>query len=224
MANLNQFVTKYTVKAKFKVGGTGVSVSSNTFVDADVSIADDTIVIENHGYANGDVVSATTTGTLPTGLAVDTAYYVIVVDSSKIKLATSRANAFAGTDIDITGVTSGTHTLLKDSMGVILSGVRIPSGHIIVNSAYDVVTTCVSSGADAGTLAIHVNAANDIVSATAISTGTTWDNVTNMVAGTPVSAATAVKCTADREITFTIASNAFSAGEVNVYLDVIPSE
>lgn len=219
MALPNRFLDKYTVKAKFKVG------STQTFAAVDVDIAADTIHINNHGYNTGDVIALINSGgALPTGLAVDTAYYVIQVDASTFKLATSRANAFAGTAINITAVGSGTQSATKDCMGVILSGVKIPSGHIIVNSAYDVVTTCVSAGADAGTLAIHVESANDIVSATAISTGTTWDNVTAMVAGTPVSAATAVKLTADREVTFTIATNAFSAGEVNVYLDVIPSE
>lgn len=215
---MSQFLNRYTIKAKYKLG------TGKTFGVNDVDITLDTIRVVSHGYSVGDALGATTSGSLPTGLSVDTAYYVIDVDASTIKLATSRANAFAGTAIDLTAVGSGTQTLTKNAIGVILSGMKIPQGHLITNSAYDVVTTCTTAGTNAGTMAISVEAANDIVTATAVSTGTTWNNVTNMVAGTPVSAATAIKTTADREVTFTLATNAFTAGEVNIYLDVIPSE
>lgn len=215
---MNRFLNKYAVSATWELGGT------QTFTDNEVDITNDTITIVNHGYKVGDVVGATTSGTLPTGLSADTAYYIIVVDSSTVKVATSRANAFAGTNVNITGVTSGTHTFTKNAIGAILTGVVIPANHIIVDSRYDVPTTCTTSGSDAGTMAIHVESANDIVSATAVSTGTTWDNVANTVAGTPVSAATAVKTTANREVTFTLATKAFTAGKVVVYLEVVPSE
>ena len=53
----------------------------------------------------------TTTGTLPAGLATGTTYYVIPVSSTTIKLATTRANAIAGTAINITDTGTGTHTV-----------------------------------------------------------------------------------------------------------------
>lgn len=215
----NRFLNKYTVEAVWKLG------TALTFDGAaDVSVADDTIHIKNHGLKVGQTGDVSTGGSLPTGLSADTAYYVIVVDGSTIKLATSEANAVAGTAVNITAVGSGTITYTPNSIGTVHTGVIIPSGHIIVNSAYDCPTMCKTNGSDAGTMAITVNSAGDIVSATAVSTDTTWDNVTNMVAGTPVSAATAVKLTADRELLFVLASKAFTAGEVVVYLDVIPSE
>jgi hypothetical protein len=219
LTNGNRFLNKYTVAAIWKLG------TALTFTSAaDVDITLDTVHIANHGLKVGDVVNMTTSTTLPTGFAVDTAYYIIVVDGSTVAFATSRANAIAGTKINITGVGSGTQTITPNAIGDVLSGVIIPSGHIIVNSAYDCPTTCTTSGTDAGTMAITVESAGDIVAATAVSTGTTWDNVTNMVAGTPVSAATAVKLTADRELTFTLATKSWTAGEVIIYLDVVPAE
>jgi len=56
-------------------------------------------------------VQLTTTGTLPAGLALATDYYVIKVTDLTIKLATSYANAVAGTAIDITDAGTGTHTI-----------------------------------------------------------------------------------------------------------------
>jgi hypothetical protein len=57
-------------------------------------------------------VQFTTTGTLPTGLSTSTNYYVIKLTDTTISVATSYANAVAGTAVSITsGTGSGTHTL-----------------------------------------------------------------------------------------------------------------
>lgn len=53
----------------------------------------------------------TTTTTLPAPLATATDYYLIKVTDGTYKLATSYANAIAGTAIDITDAGTGTHTL-----------------------------------------------------------------------------------------------------------------
>lgn len=63
----------------------------------------------------GDGVQLSTTGTLPTGLAAATTYYHIYVSMDSGKLATTRANAFAGTAINVTSTGSGTHTITKVS-------------------------------------------------------------------------------------------------------------
>jgi hypothetical protein len=52
-----------------------------------------------------------TTTTLPGGLAAATDYYLIRVSDTTAKLATSYANAIAGTAINITDAGTGTHTL-----------------------------------------------------------------------------------------------------------------
>lgn len=53
----------------------------------------------------------TTTTTLPAGLSLATDYYVIKITDTTFKLATSYANAVAGTAIDITSAGTGTHTI-----------------------------------------------------------------------------------------------------------------
>lgn len=59
----------------------------------------------------GTRVRLTTTTTLPAGLALATDYYVIKVSDTTFKLATSYANAIAGTAINITDAGTGTHTI-----------------------------------------------------------------------------------------------------------------
>jgi len=90
---------------------TVATADSNTFADEDVDVDANTITNAAHGYYTGLKVAATTTGTLPAGLSA-TDYYVIRVDADTIKLATSAANAIAGTAVDITAAAGGgTHTL-----------------------------------------------------------------------------------------------------------------
>lgn len=59
----------------------------------------------------GTRVRCTTTTTLPAGLALATDYYFIKVSDTTYKLATSYANAIAGSAINITDAGTGTHTL-----------------------------------------------------------------------------------------------------------------
>lgn len=63
-----------------------------------------------HGYYTGLKVAATTDTTLPSPLTA-TNYYVIRIDADTFKLATSAANALAGTAINITDTGTGIHTL-----------------------------------------------------------------------------------------------------------------
>ncbi len=66
----------------------------------------------------GDRVQVTTTGNLPAGIVAVTDYFVIVSqrqDFGQIKLATTYANALAGTEITITDDGSGTHTVTKNA-------------------------------------------------------------------------------------------------------------
>lgn len=56
-------------------------------------------------------VQVSTTTTLPAGLSAATNYFVIKVTDTTCKLATSYANAVAGTAINITDAGNGTHTI-----------------------------------------------------------------------------------------------------------------
>ena len=79
-----------------------------------VNLTNNTITISSHGYTTGDVVIYDRSGgTIVTGLTNYNAYYVIVVNSNTIKLATSATNATAGTAVDLTIVGSGTQRLYE---------------------------------------------------------------------------------------------------------------
>ena len=99
-------------------------------------------------------------------------------------------------------------------------GVTLPDNAIVVGGFVDVVTTCTTAGADAGTMAIHVQTAGDIVAAVAVSTaGNAWDAGLHAIipkADTPET--TGIKLTAARVITATIATQAFTAGKFVVFL------
>lgn len=152
MANTSQ-----TVKARFEIG------TAKTFASTDVDITADSVYILNHGYKTGDAVGMSTTGAIPTGLTITTAYYIIQVDSSNIAFASSRANAFAGTKVNLTAVGSGTTSVRKNALGTSLSGVIIPANYFVLNAYYQVITAGTAT-ATTGTLACQVVAANDVVS------------------------------------------------------------
>jgi len=58
----------------------------------------------------GQAVVYNATGTVITGLTSTTTYYIIRISATTFSLATSRANAIAGTVITLTGDGTGTHT------------------------------------------------------------------------------------------------------------------
>ena len=69
-----------------------------------------------HGMKTGLIVRVSTTTTLPAGLSGATDYFVIYVSADTFKLATSLANAQAGTAIDITSAGTGTHTITPTAL------------------------------------------------------------------------------------------------------------
>lgn len=76
-----------------------------------VAATDVATVAGGHGLTNGDgpfQVSSTTT--LPAGLTAATNYWAIVTGANTFKFATTRANALAGTAVDVTDTGTGTHT------------------------------------------------------------------------------------------------------------------
>lgn len=85
---------------------------NKTFASTDVSTVNDTATITGHGFSTGDKFQLTTSGALPTGLSTSTDYFAIVVDANTIGFASSLANALIGTKIDLTGVGSGTNTVV----------------------------------------------------------------------------------------------------------------
>ncbi len=57
-----------------------------------------------HGLSTGDAIFLT--GTAPTGTSINTLYYIIRIDANSYNIATSRANAYAGTKINTTSTGS----------------------------------------------------------------------------------------------------------------------
>jgi hypothetical protein len=85
-------------------------ISSN-FNSTNVNTTTDTITINNHGYVNGDAITFTTTGTLPSytsgTLLPATPYYVTQSSTNEFKISTS----VGGSVIDFTNGGTGTHTI-----------------------------------------------------------------------------------------------------------------
>lgn len=74
-----------------------------------MTIAAPGVVTLGKDIKTGTPISFSTTGALPTGVTAGTTYYWIRVSSTTGNLATSRANALAGTTITTTGSQSGVH-------------------------------------------------------------------------------------------------------------------
>lgn len=76
-----------------------------------ITLTTGTLQFGGHGANYRAVTVSNSGGALPGGLSAGTTYFVIDVSQSTIKLATSAANAVAGTAIDITSAGTGTQTI-----------------------------------------------------------------------------------------------------------------
>lgn len=85
-----------------------VSPGSDTAADANVDTGDNHITSGSHPFATGDaIVYVSSAGNVITGLTDSSVYYVIKVDANDFRLATTKANAEAGTAISITQPAGG---------------------------------------------------------------------------------------------------------------------
>lgn len=102
----------------------------------------------------------------------------------------------------------------------ITSNTPIPSGSTVVGGYVDVITQC--TGATA-TIACQVEGANDILTAVAIASWTTGrKNVLPALSTGALTATTAVRTTADRNISIVIATANLTAGKFDVVLFILP--
>ena len=88
--------------------GDGVPGTGQTFTASDSS---GLLLTYTNNIPNYHRVRFTTTTTLPTGLSTGTDYFIIKVSDTTCRVATSRANAIAGTAIAYTDAGTGTHTV-----------------------------------------------------------------------------------------------------------------
>ena len=99
---ISVLIDDFTAKGS-NIASTAASISSNTIVSA------------THGFTTGDVVRLTKSGSTAirvsgaepatAGNNTDPVYYVIVVNATSFKLASSHTNAAAGTPLTVTGST-----------------------------------------------------------------------------------------------------------------------
>lgn len=95
-------------------------------------------------FQTGDRVRLTTSGALPAGLALATDYYVIPYQrktTKRIKLASSLANALAGTAIDFTTTGSGTMTITKNAEPRYYGGGVVESSEAVGDTLRDLLST-----------------------------------------------------------------------------------
>jgi len=97
-------------------GSTGAATTSLTVAQTTVdltTVASNQITINAHGYVTGDAIVYTSAGGggADTALTVGNVYYIIWVDANTISLATTYANALAGTVLTLNSDATGTtHT------------------------------------------------------------------------------------------------------------------
>lgn len=151
-----------------------------------VTIAAPAVVTWNsHGLTTGSPIKFTTTGALPTGLAVGTTYYVIFVGDNTFNLATSFANALAGTTITTSVSQSGVHTGFKGALPQTL-GVQSASTNTDFNGTDFVIAGSQSTGTGTGgSIVFRTAPASGTSSATqnALATALTIDSSNTLTIG-----------------------------------------
>jgi len=95
------------------------SFKSFTSNGSNVNITSNSITISSHGFSTGDPVYYFTETNAIGGITTDLLYFIISVDSNTIKLATTAANATAGTAVDLTSAPS------TDTTQFIFKGVNL---------------------------------------------------------------------------------------------------
>jgi hypothetical protein len=85
---------------------TDISLTNKTFTTVSLNA----FTSSAHGYKTGLKVRFTTSGALPTGLALATDYYLIRISDDTLMVASSMQNASDGDYLSISGG-SGTHTI-----------------------------------------------------------------------------------------------------------------
>ena len=143
--------------------GQGVTPTLVTYVPgADISgftCSGNVATSTAHGMTNGDGPYRVTNsgGALPSGLAVDTNYWINVLTANTFSFATSKANALAGTVITLSTAGTGTQTLRRATNDVIMA--QLLQG---VNAVSGANFTAVQSGSSGSqVITVSGNAANN---------------------------------------------------------------
>lgn len=116
----NEDLTQHNMQSELEefffaaLRNTGEVVTKEAFakVFTVVAATDIATVAGGHGMVNGDgPFQVTAATTIPAGLTAATNYWAIVLSPTTFKFATSRANALAGTAVDVTDTGTGALTI-----------------------------------------------------------------------------------------------------------------
>ena len=127
----NNIRLKISLNAESFINFTAAGTSTtNSFIFVTVNLLNDELYLPNHGLVTGQaVVYSNGGGTSIGGLTSGATYFVIKRDNSIIRLASSAANAAAGTAVNLTTTpVSGTHTLTVTALNLTTDTITIP-GH-----------------------------------------------------------------------------------------------
>jgi hypothetical protein len=145
-ANIDTILTRRAA-ANLRLGAADAAGSATVTI----TIATPGVVTwSNHGLSTGTPVIFSTTGALPTGITAGTTYYVIAVDTNTFRIATSLANALAGTAVNTSGSQSGTHTGQRGAIDQALSVQSVVAGTTNFPGADFVITGSQGTGTGAG--------------------------------------------------------------------------
>lgn len=90
----------------------------------------------------GDGVKVSSTATVPSPLVAGTTYYAIKLTDTSYQLATTMANAFAGTAIDLTSAGSGQHTLAQVNYAAYACDGTIDTNQTAYDNVRALLTSC----------------------------------------------------------------------------------
>jgi len=133
--------------------GTGNNAQTfrNTTVTTDINDSTETITFITHTFSTGDRISYNDNGgTAVAGLNNSTVYFCIKIDADSFKLATTLANAKAGTAIDLTGTGSDAQIFNKSSGFIVRHDTdELPQNKVRADSAIEnghILFTCIDEG------------------------------------------------------------------------------
>jgi hypothetical protein len=158
----------YTLGANAYISGVTVSVASPAV-----------LTLANHGFVNGSLIHFTTTGSLPTGIATNTPYYVIATGLTTNAFEISLTNG--GTAVITSGTQSGVHSVGKIKNGFAVGPFAVATGK----------TLTVPTGATF----LSVGNPPSTTTATALASATTTVNVSAATAPTAGQVLTAINST-----------------------------
>jgi hypothetical protein len=127
----NNIRLKISLNALSYINFTAAGTSTtNSFIFVTVNLLNDELYLPNHGLVTGQaVVYSSGGGSAVGGLTSGSTYFIIKRDSSIVRLASSAANATAGTAVNLTSTpVSGTHTLTVTALNLSTDTITIP-GH-----------------------------------------------------------------------------------------------